>query len=160
MVWIGFETAALRRVCVGVLTAVAIAFGGSTTAVASASAGMQPQVRWIDLFGVARVQPRAIFFTANSGSQVVRIKWSGWGRAKAVGRGHYRITSPPPPGTKNPSGPARIVAFKPRACVPSFGSHHGRQIRVYRRAKMLRPVPSGGRKWVDISAYTGADICR
>lgn len=130
-----------------------------TTPVAAAKRPA-PAVQWIDLSGTAKQHPRFIYFTANSGSQVHSIKWTGWGKGRTIGRGTYRITSPPPPGGKNPHGPARIVAWKPISCVPEFGNRKDRKISVYRHAKMLRPVPEGGRKWVNISAWTGYLSCK
>ncbi len=127
---------------------------------ATSARSSKPPVQWIDLSGTATKKPRYIFFSANAGSQVNSIKWTGWGKSRAVGRGNYLVTSPPPPGEENPAGPARIVVWKPIFCVPEFGSKKGKRIRVYRHARMLRPVSEGGRKWVDISAFTGYLTCR
>ena len=114
---------------------------------------------WIDLSGTAEKHPGMVFFTANSGPQVRGIAWTGWGKNRSVGRGTYLRTSPPPPGGKNPKGPARIVVWKPMKCVPEFGNREGKTVWIYRHAKLLRPVDEGGRKWTDISAYTGRATC-
>lgn len=151
-----FRESAVKLVMV--LGAIAACF--ALTAPATSAGASKPPVVWIDLAGTARQHPGFVYFSANSGSQVHSIKWNGWGKGKAVGKGKYRVTSPPPPGRKNPRGPARIVAFKPVSCVPEFGNRRGRTVRVYRHARMLRPVPEGGRKWVDISDYTGWNVCR
>jgi hypothetical protein len=137
----------------------AIVAGFAFSVPATSARASKPPVVWIDLAGGAKEHPGFIYFTANSGSQVRKVKWKGWGRKRAVGRGTYRVTSPPPPGG-NPKGPARIVAWKPFNCVPEFGNREGRTVRVYRHAKMLRPVSGGGRKWVDISDFTGRLTCR
>lgn len=136
-----------------------IALGFVLVLAAPAASAAKP-VHWIDLMGTASQKPEGVFFTANSGPQVRKVKWNGWGKRRTVGRGTYLITSPPPPGQENPRGPARIVAWKPVLCTPEFGNRKGKLIRVYRKARMLRPVAEGGRKWVDISAYTGWGTCR
>jgi hypothetical protein len=130
------------------------------TAPATSAKSAKPPVFWIDLSGTAQQHPSLIFFSANSGSQVHNIKWTGWGKNRTVGHGKYRVTSPPPPGEKNPAGPAKIVVWKPIKCVPEFGNRKGKTVHVYRHARMLRPVSGGGRKWVDISAYTGHLTCK
>ncbi|MCB0871443.1 MAG: hypothetical protein KDB52_11475 [Solirubrobacterales bacterium] len=141
-----------------VLAGIAACF--ALAAPATSAKASKPPVFWLDLSGTASQHPSLVFFTANSGPQVHKIKWTGWGKNRTVGRGTYRLTSPPPPGGKNPEGPARIVAWKPISCVPEFGNRKGRMIHVYRKAKMLRPVDGGGRKWVDISSYTGWVVCK
>ncbi|MBN8869485.1 MAG: hypothetical protein J0H66_06350 [Solirubrobacterales bacterium] len=143
----------------GVLIAALVA---SLTLAAPVTSAKQskPPVFWIDLSGTAEQHPGMVIFTANAGPQVYKLKWTGWGKNKTVGHGTYRVTSPPPPDGKNPKGPAKIVAWKPVKCVPEFGNRKGKTIRVYRHAKMLRPVPEGGRKWVDISGYTGRPTCK
>lgn len=151
----------LRGTAGKVTLVVAALFASFVFAVPATSArSSKPPVVWIDLSGTAKQHPGFVFFSANAGSQVHSIKWTGWGKGKAVGKGMYRVTSPPPPGEQNPKGPARIVVWKPVKCVPDFGNREGKTVRVYRYAKMLRPVPEGGRKWVDISDYTGRPICR
>lgn len=142
------------------VTVLALAAGFGVLATSTSARAAKVPVMWVDLSGTAQQHPRFIFFTANSGSQVHSIKWTGWGKGRTIGRGTYRITSPPPPGGKNPHGPARIVAWKPISCVPEFGNRKNRKIRVYRHAKMLRPVPEGDRKWVNISAWTGYLTCK
>lgn len=141
-----------------VLVALAAAFVIASPATSARSA--HPAIFWIDLSGTAQQHPDFIFFQANSGSQVEKIKWNGWGKNRTVGRGHYYVSSPPPPGEKNPAGPARIVAWKPVLCVPEFGNRKGKMVLVYRHAKLLRPVRGGGRKWTDISAFTGYLTCK
>lgn len=146
-----------------VTTIVSIAVLGAGFAVAVPAASAKPAkapVFWIDLAGTAKQHPGLVFFSANSGSQVRKIKWTGWGKNRTVGHGTYKVTSPPPPGEKNPKGPAKIVAWKPIKCVPEFGNRKGKSVLVYRHARMLRPVPEGGRKWVDISDYTGRLTCK
>jgi hypothetical protein len=151
----------LRGTAVKVGVLVAALVGSLALAVPATSAKQsKAPVFWVDLSGTATKHPGMVIFTANAGPQVYKLKWTGWGKNKTVGRGIYRVTSPPPPGGKNPEGPARIVAWKPAKCVPEFGNRKGKTIRVYRHAKMLRPVPEGGRKWVDISAYTGWPSCK
>jgi hypothetical protein len=142
-----------------ILLVMLIATAGVVAPATSAKAS-KPPVQWIDLSGTASQRPKLIFFSANSGSQVNSIKWTGWGKNRAIGRGTYLVTSPPPPGEENPTGPARVVVWKPISCVPDFGNREGKRIRVYRHARMLRPVREGGRKWVDISAFTGYLTCR
>ncbi len=152
----GFREKSVRAMMV--LAAIAACF--AVCAPATSAKASKPPVFWIDLAGTAQQHPRMVFFTANSGPQVQNIKWTGWGKNRSVGRGTYLRTSPPPPGGKNPRGPARIVVWKPVSCVPEFGTREGKKIRVYRKAKMLRPVEGGGRKWVDISGYTGWVVCK
>ncbi len=120
----------------------------------------KPPVFWIDLMGTARQHPGAIFFTANSGSRVLHLKWTGWGKNRTVGRGRYSVSGASIPGHPYPKGPARIVAWKPMRCVPEFGNREGKTILVYRHARLNRPGDNGGRKWVDISAYTGRSVCK
>ena len=81
-------------------------------------------------------------------------------RQRRPGIGDLGVEAPPPPGEENPTGPARVVVWKPISCVPDFGNREGKRIRIYRHARMLRPVREGGRKWVDISAFTGYLTCR
>ncbi len=140
------------------IAAVVVASGMASAATSARQS--KPPVFWIDLSGTALQHPDFVFFTANAGPHVESVSWNGWGRSRTVGRGIYKVTSPPPPGEKNPEGPARIVAWKPVTCVPDFGSRQGRTVRIYRHAKLLRPVREGGRKWTDISAYTGYLTCR
>ncbi|MCB0861908.1 MAG: hypothetical protein KDB66_01700 [Solirubrobacterales bacterium] len=149
------ETAAKVAILIGALVACLALSAPATSAKTS-----KAPIFWIDLMGTASKHPRHIFFSANAGSQVNKIKWNGWGKNRSVGRGHYFVTSPPPPGRKNPEGPARIVVWKPFKCVPAFGNRKGKVTWMYSHARMLRPVPSGGRKWVDISAYAGEGACR
>lgn len=46
-------------------------------------------VVYFDLFYQEQIKPRRIFFTANSGSYLKNLKWTGWGSRKAVARGLY-----------------------------------------------------------------------
>jgi hypothetical protein len=144
---------------VGLLAATLVASLALAVPTTSAKQSKTP-VYWVDMYGGAKQHPGMVIFTANSGPQVYNLKWTGWGKNKTVGRGIYRVTSPPPPGEKNPKGPARIVAWTPVKCVPELGNRKGKTIRIYRHAKMLRPVADGGRRWVDISGYTGWPSCK
>lgn len=149
------ETAIKALVLIGAV-ATCLAFAVPATSARSS----KPPVFWIDLSGTAQQHPDFVFFSANAGSQVNHLKWTGWGKNRAVGRGHYYVTSPPIPGEKNPEGAARIVVWKPVKCVPDFGNREGKTIHIYKHARMLRPVSGGGRKWIDISAFAGAATCR
>lgn len=140
--------------------AIAVAACFALAAPATSAKASKPPVVWIDAAGTAEKAPDFVYFTANAGPQVNSLKWNGWGRYKAVGKGIYHDTSPSYPGKPNLEGPARIVVWKPIKCVPEFGNREGRTVRVYRHARMLRSDGKGGRKWVNLAGYTGIGACR
>lgn len=66
-----------------------VAFGAVFSVGAVADAGKPKKVVYLDYNYQAFVKPGKIFLTANSGPYLRRLKWTGWGTNKAVGRGQY-----------------------------------------------------------------------
>lgn len=130
------------------------------SAPATSAKASKPPVFWIDLMGTARQHPDFVYFTANAGGQVHSIKWTGWGKNLATGRGIYHDSSPSYPGKPNREGPAKIITWKPVKCVPEFGNLKGKTIRVYSKALLRRKSGKGGQQWVNIDEYTGTPVCR
>jgi len=116
-------------------------------------------VHWLDLNGSSSQAPKRVFFTANSGGFVKKIKWKRWGRNRTVGRGTFGTTAPCN-GRPCPKGPARLVLRKPVRCTPAFGNKQGKKIRVYRRGTLYYPKWNGKRLVANISDRTGWGACR
>jgi hypothetical protein len=68
-----------------VLVAVASVLGMGTVA----DAGKQKKVVYLDYNYQPFVKPGKIFLQANSGPYLRKLKWTGWGTNKAIGRGQY-----------------------------------------------------------------------
>ena len=151
----GFRRSSRAAAAIVVILMAGLAFGAAT-----GPAAKNPRIYWIDLSGQAERKPDFVYFTANSGGQVKNIKWKGWGRNRAVGRGYHRDTSPKYPGKLNQNGRARLVASKPVRCSPDFGNKRGRKVYVYRRVKLIYPNGKGGRTRADVSDRAGRATCR
>ena len=67
--------------------AVGSMFSLSTVADAGAQSGKK--VVYFDYHYQPSVKPTSIFLTANSGPYLTKLKWTGWGTEKAVGRGRF-----------------------------------------------------------------------
>ena len=151
-----FKGIATRATVIGIAIAACFALAAPGTSAKQS----KPPLVWIDMYGQTEKHPDFVFFTANSGGQVHSLKWSGWGKRKAVGRGIYRDTSASYPGKPDLEGPARIVVWKPIKCVLAFGDSQGKTFRIYRHARMLRSDSRGGRKWINLDGYTGLGACK
>jgi hypothetical protein len=55
----------------------------------SVHAAPQPKVVFFGLYPEPEVKPARIFLTANAGPYVKDIRWTGWGTAKAIGKGTF-----------------------------------------------------------------------
>jgi hypothetical protein len=56
---------------------------------ATAEAFSAKRVVYFDYNYTPSVKPSEIFLTANSGPYLKKIKWTGWGTNKAIGRGRF-----------------------------------------------------------------------
>jgi hypothetical protein len=117
------------------------------------------RVFWVDIFYQLEYKPRGVYFTANSGGRMNKIRWQNWGGRKAVGRGYFYDTQPNPIAEKR-KGPARMIARKPIRCTIEFGEQAGRQIWVYRFIKLIYPNGNGGMRGADVSDRGGYQACR
>jgi len=141
-----------------ILVAIALLAGLSLGAPAS-QAKKPANVYWLNLSGSSSVAPDYVFFTANSGGFVEKLRWKHWGARKTVGRGTFGTTAPCN-GRPCPAGPARLVLRKPVLCTPAFGNKQGKKIRVYRFGTLYYPNWDGRRLKANISDRTGWGACR
>ncbi|MDQ2622624.1 MAG: hypothetical protein M3Y45_06245 [Actinomycetota bacterium] len=80
-----------------------------------------------NMFPSPKVRPARYFLTANSGPYMRKLKWKGWGTAKAVGRGRF-ISDCASCGPKE-NKPARLTFFKLKPC-------HKRKVMTYSFVKI------------------------
>lgn len=123
---------------------------------ADAAASTDEPVFWISLGGTASQHPRSVYFTANSGGYMKKVRWTHWGTSRTVGKGTFGTTAPcgdPMPAC--PDGPGRLVLTKPVTCTPFFGDKEGETVLVYKVAKLTYPDGEGGRKHARVEAGWG-----
>lgn len=65
-----------------------------------------------------KVKPNRVFLSANAGPYLKKIKWSGWGTNKTVGRGRF-ISDCSSCGIKE-NKPMKLTLYKIRPC-PKYG---------------------------------------
>lgn len=132
----------------------------STGARAGASPARPKPVYWIDLFGYAAQHPRRVFFTADSGGYMKRIRWTHWGWRKTVAHGIFGSSAPCNPGQDCTPAPATMWLRRPVRCTPEFGPLEGKKVLVYRHARIAYPDFQGGTAHADISDRAGWQVCK
>lgn len=148
----------LRTLTVLALTAFA-AFALSVQASPASHHKVKGTVYWLNLAGGSSVAPKRVYYTANSGGYMKKIRWKHWGARKTVGRGRFGTTAPCN-GPCHP-GPARMVLRKPVTCHPAFGDKEGKKIKVYRKGTLYYPDPyTGKRRATSLTYRTGWGACK
>ncbi|MBN8867594.1 MAG: hypothetical protein J0H98_08565 [Solirubrobacterales bacterium] len=97
------------------LLALAATLFGAFSVTATAKAPKKTAI--FNLTETPQVKPARYFLTADAGPYVRQIKWSGWGKGKAVGRGRF-ISDCASCGEKE-NKPAKLVLWKKVYC-PDF----------------------------------------
>lgn len=144
----GVTTRACRSVALAVVVLLALLVapaGPATSSVGEPAVAREAprRVVFFDLYYHEKVKPRRIFFTANAGTYVRRLTWSGWGTDRAVAHGQYVSTcaSCDPPRYRD----ATITFSRLRYCAT-------RDVWFYRRGVMVREPSAGQTRRVAISA--------
>lgn len=104
-------------------------------AASPAHGGARPPVSYVNLTEVT-VKPKRIFTAFNSSPYIDKLRWSGWGTAKATGKGIYVSKCASCPGPRLRKATVRLYGGL-RTCP-------GGAIRVYRRASVTVNVPDHG----------------
>jgi len=147
------------RTIAALMIAIVAAFALSTSASPAAKHKGRDTVYWLDLSGTSSIAPHRVFFTANAGGYLKKIKWKHWGSRKTVGRGIFGSTGTCGPTFCKNTGPGRLVLRKPVKCHPAFGNKKGKKIRVYRRATLHYPDLNNGKRRVS-SVEAGWGACK